>query len=189
GARGEVTEYSPNKVKQEPMAMHKLVSDMQGYTPVAIKHVINEATVIAHFDGRSTITYHDISMARETHEYGIRYPRALSLLEKRRLAYHEAGHAIPQAKLVPRHRVGDATIAKRLGSAGEAFVEAKPLEEIVTSSADEIFAEIQTLLASRASEELFLKSRLNGVGGDLHRATQLAIHYIAHWGMGDSFFS
>jgi ATP-dependent Zn protease len=162
---------------------------MMGYTPVAIKHVINEAVVLAHFSGRHSITYQDISEARETHEYGIRYPRSLSLLEKRRLAYHEAGHAVAQVRLLPRHRVTHATITKRLGSAGEAFVAYKPTEEIVTQSADEVFGEIQTLLASRASEELFLQTRLNGVGGDLQQATRLALYYVAHWGMGDEFFS
>lgn len=187
--RGEVIEYYLNKVRHEDIPLHKLVSDMMGYTPVAIKHVINEAVVIAHFDGRDKITYKDICDARETHEHGIRYPRTLSTLEKRRLAYHEAGHAVAQIKLLPRYRVTHATIAKRLGSTGEAFVAYKPTEEIVTQSAEEVFAEIQTLLASRASEELFLQTRLNGVGGDLHRATQLAIQYVTHWGMGDIFFS
>jgi ATP-dependent Zn protease len=188
--RAEVIQYYLDKVKHEPLPMNKLVSDMQGYTPVAIKHVINEAVVIAHFDGRNTITYHDIGAARETHEYGIRYPRSLSAMEKRRLAYHEAGHAIAQAKLLPRHRVAHATITKRLGVAGaEAFVEAKPVEEIVTESADEVFAHIQVSLASRAAEEIFLNTRLNGVGGDLRSATHLALYYVAHWGMSGSFFS
>jgi ATP-dependent Zn protease len=187
--RGEVIAYYLQKVKHEPVAMDKLVSDMMGYTPVAIKHVINEAVVIAHFDGRHSITYKDICEARETHEFGIRYPRTLSVLEKRRLAYHEAGHAVAHVKLTPRHRVTRATIAKRLGSAGEAFVAFKPTEEIVTQSAEEVFADLQTLLASRASEELFLQTRLNGVGGDLHRATEIALHYVTHWGMGTTFFS
>jgi ATP-dependent Zn protease len=187
--RGEVIEYYLNKVRHEDISMLKLVSDMMGYTPVAIKHVINEAVVVAHFDGRDAINYHDIVTARETHEYGIRYPRALSLLEKRRLAYHEAGHAIAQFFLLPRFRVAHATITKRLGSSGEAFVEAKPLEEIVTQSAEEVFDRIQVSLASRAAEELFLSARLNGVGGDLANATQLALQYVAHWGMGDTFFS
>jgi ATP-dependent Zn protease len=187
--RGEVIEYYLERVHHDDISVQKLVTDMVGYTPVAIKHVINEAVVIAHFAGRQSVTYQDICEARETHEHGIRYPRTLSTLEKRRLSYHEAGHAVAQVKLVSRYRVSHATIAKRLGSSGEAFVAYKPLEEIVTQSADEVFAEIETLLASRASEELFLHTRLNGVGGDLHRATELAFHYIAHWGMGDEFFS
>jgi cell division protease FtsH len=187
--RAEVIEYYLAKVRHDDIAIEKLVVDMMGYTPVAIKHVINEAAVIAHFDGRDRITYRDICDARETHEHGIRYPRTLSTLEKRRLAYHEAGHAIAQVLLLPRYLVTHATIAKRLGSAGEAFVAYKPKEEIVTQSAEEIFAEIQTLLASRASEELFLQTRLNGVGGDLQRATQLALQYVTHWGMSGAFFS
>jgi cell division protease FtsH len=188
--RGEVIEYYLEKVRHEEMSLPKLVTDLVDYTPVAIKHVINEAVVIAHFAGRQSITYLDICEARETHEYGIRYPRTLSMLEKRRLSYHEAGHAVAQVKLGSRYRVSHATIAKRLGLGGaEAFVSYKPLEEIVTQSAEEVFADIQVSLASRASEELFLNARLSGVGGDLHKATQLAFQYIVHWGMGDSFFS
>ncbi|HEV8192965.1 MAG TPA: AAA family ATPase [Ktedonobacterales bacterium] len=187
--RAEVIEYYLSKVTHDPMPMQKLVSDMMGYSPVAIKHVINEAVVIALFAGRESVTYKDIGEARETHEFGIRYPRTLSALEKRRLAYHEAGHSIAQVKLLPRHRVTRVTIAKRLGTDGEAFAAYKPMEEIVTESADEVFADIQTSLASRASEELFLETRLNGVGGDLAYATQRALHYLAHWGMGDEFFS
>src|SRR5262249_37023406 len=76
-----------------------------------------------------------------------------------------------------------------LESGGEAFAARKPLEEIVTESAEEVLAEIKVSLASRASEEIFLQTRLNGVGGDLHHATQLALQYIVHWGMGDTFFS
>jgi cell division protease FtsH len=188
--RGEVIEYYLEKIKHEEMSLEKLVSDMQGYTPVAIKYVINEAAVIAHFDGRDKINYHDIGQAREAHEHGIRYPRTLSYMEKRRLAYHEAGHAIAAAKLYSRMRVAHATISKRLGLGGaEAFVESKPLEEIVTQSADEIYADIQVSLASRASEEIFLDAQLNGVGGDLHSATSLALYYVTAWGMDGQFFS
>ena len=188
--RGEVIEYYLEKIKHEEMSLEKLVSDMQGYTPVAIKYVINEAAVIAHFDGRDKINYHDIGLAREAHEHGIRYPRTLSYMEKRRLAYHEAGHAIAAAKLYSRMRVAHATISKRLGLGGaEAFVESKPMEEIVTESADEIYADIQVSLASRASEEIFLDTQLNGVGGDLASATQMALYYVTHWGMDGKFFS
>jgi cell division protease FtsH len=188
--RGEVIEYYLKTIKHEDMNLAKLVSDMQGYTPVAIKYVINEAAVIAHFDGRDKISYRDIGQAREAHEHGIRYPRTLSYMEKRRLAYHEAGHAIAAAKLRSRMRVAHATISKRLGLGGaEAFVESKPLEEIVTESAEEIYADIQVSLASRAAEEIFLDTQLNGVGGDLASATQMAILYVTAWGMGGAFFS
>jgi cell division protease FtsH len=189
--RAEVIEFYLNKVKHNAdISVRRIAADTIGYTPVAIKHIINEATVIAHFDGRHSITYKDISEARETHEHGIRHPRKLSLLERRRLSYHETGHAIAEVMLLPRHRVSYVTITKRLETEGaEAFAAYKPLEEIVTQSADEMFAEMQVCLASRAAEELFLQTRLNGVGGDLRRATSLALGYVTHYGMGETFFS
>ena len=44
-------------------------------------------------------------------------------------------------------------------------------------------------LASRAAEELFLKTRLVGVAGDLSGATQLAMSYIGMWGMAGTLYS
>ncbi len=187
--RAEVIEYYLSKIPHDDIAMPRLVADMAAYTPATIKHAINEALMIARADGRDSVTYPDVVAARETREYGARYPRSLSLLERRRLAYHEAGHAIAQVYLLPRRRVARATIVKRLGAQNEAFVEARPLEEIVTQSAEEVFARIEVALASRAAEELFLQVRLNGVGDDLAAATQLALRYVAQWGMGETFFS
>src|SRR5262245_28159014 len=63
--RKEVIEYYLGKVKHEPMPMDRMVSDTIGYTPVAIKFVINEATIHAHFDGRVAVNYWDFTRARE----------------------------------------------------------------------------------------------------------------------------
>src|SRR5262249_17148726 len=61
--RREIIEYYLSKVKHEPMPMDRMISDTIGYTPVAIKFVINEATIHAHFDGRQAINYWDFTHA------------------------------------------------------------------------------------------------------------------------------
>src|SRR5947209_15650273 len=56
--RGEVIEYYLKKVKSDPtISLNALVQRLVDYTPVAIKHVINESVIIAHFDGREMVTY------------------------------------------------------------------------------------------------------------------------------------
>ena len=71
--RGEVIEYYLDKVTHNPdISIPTLVARMVDYTPVAIKHVINEAVIIAHFDGRDSINYRDIVDAQDVHEYGLR---------------------------------------------------------------------------------------------------------------------
>ncbi len=93
--RPEVIEFYLNKVKHKPnISLPALSARMVNYTPVAIKHVVNEATIVAHFDGRDTITYKDLVDAQDVHEYGLRQISELTPIERRRLAYHEAGHTV-----------------------------------------------------------------------------------------------
>src|SRR5256714_12408798 len=68
--RGEVVEYYLNKVKHDPnISIAAVVQRLVEYTPVAIKHVINEAVIIAHFDQREMITYRDLIEAQDVHEF------------------------------------------------------------------------------------------------------------------------
>jgi cell division protease FtsH len=186
--RKEIIEYYLGKVKHEPMPMDRIVSDTIGYTPVAIKYVINEATIHAHFEGRQAITYWDFTYAREMHEWGLRQPiRGLSYEERRRLAYHEAGHAYAAVKLLRKERLTKVTIVRHGTALG--FAAWKPEEEIHTRTKDELLNRLQISLASRAAEELFLNIQMSGVTSDLASATGLAAYMIGAYGMDDSFYS
>jgi len=187
--RKDIIEYYLGKVRHEEMPLDRMSGDTIGYTPVEIKYVINEATVVAHFSGHDAISYKDFSEAREAHEFGIKQPiRGMKLEEKRRLAYHEAGHAFATAMLQKDAlRISKATIIRQGGALG--MVAPKPVEERYTQTKEEILAEIQVFLASRAAEELFLGTQLNGVTSDLQVATQLAMAYLGIYGMGGSFYS
>ncbi len=190
--RAEVIAQRLSRVRHDDLddrTMSRLVADLAGYTSTEIEQVITEAVVFAHADGRDSIGYPDLVAARETRARGVGYPRTLSALERRRLAYHAAGRAVAQAYLTPRVRVARVTMSRRLSEPGAGFVETQPVEEIVTQSADEVFASIEVALASRAAEELFLQARLDSAADDLANATQLALRSVAQWGMGDTLLS
>jgi hypothetical protein len=180
--RRDVIEYYLDKVNHENIPVERMVAETIGYTPVSIRYVINEAVVRAHFNGRDAITYRDILEARDLHEVGLRQPiRNMSREEKRRLAYHETGHAIAQALLVPWERIVKLTIVRHGGAYG--FMQPKPLEERHIFLKEEMEVDIQVSLASRASEELFLGSGSNGFYGDLNAATARAVHLIGDVGL------
>ncbi len=186
--RREILEYYLSKVKHEPMPIDRMISDTIGYTPVAVKYVINEAVIHAHFDGRQAINYWDFTRAREVHEWGLRQPiRNMSYEERRRIAYHEAGHAYAQAKLVTKRRIAKVTIVRHGNALG--FVAQKPVEEYHTSTKEEILADIQVTLAARAVEEELLGIQMSGVTSDLQQATARAAYLVGAFGMDDSFFS
>ena len=186
--RKDITAYYLAKVRHEQMPLDRMANDTIRYSPVGIKHLVNEAVIHAHFDGRDAINYADFTRAREDHEYGLREPiRNMSQDERRRIAYHEAGHAIAQVKLLPHHRIAKVTIIRHGDALG--FASAKPLEERYTLVREEALAHIQISLASRAAEELFLGTRMSGVSGDLHHATQTAYFMLTQWGMDGGLFS
>lgn len=189
--RPEVIEYYLNKVEHDPnISIEALSQRFVDYTPVAIKHVINEAIIIAHFDGRDAVTYKDLMEAQDVHEYGLRQVSELTPIERRRLAYHEAGHAVACYYLLEREFPAYVTLHRRGDLEGaEAFAAWRPKETIKTRSKQEILARIKISLASRASEELFLDVNLNGVAGDFASATQLAAAYVGAYGMDGTLTS
>ena len=189
--RGEVIEYYLDKVTHDPnISIPTLVARMVEYTPVAIKHVINEAVIIAHFDGRDSVTYRDIVEAQDVHEFGLRQLAELTPVERRRLAYHEAGHAVACYYLMDRYFPAFVTIHQHGDLEGAAaFAAWRQTETIVTWSKEDVLARIQVSLASRAAEELFLDVNLNGVTGDFASATELATRYVGLYGMDGTLTS
>jgi len=195
--RGEVIEYYLNKVKHDPnISIPALVARLldpktgDGYTPVAIKHVINEAVIVAHFDGRDTVTYKDLVEAQDVHEYGLRQLGELAPIDRRRLAYHEAGHSIAQYYLRDREFPAYVTIHQRSDMEGAAaFAHGRPKETIKTRSKEDLLAGIQISLAARASEELFLDLNQWGAIGDLEHATAIAAEYVGACGMDGTLIS
>lgn len=186
--RRDIIEYYLGKVKHEPMPMDRMVADTIYYTPVAIKFVINEAVIHAHFDGRQAINYWDFTHAREMHEWGLAQPiRNMSYEERRQLAYHEAGHAYAMVKLLKRERLSKVTIVRHGGALG--FAAPKPLEEYRIENKDDLLNDIQISVASRAAEEIFLGYPTTGVTSDFQSATTKAALLVGAWGMDGSIIS
>jgi len=194
--RLEVLEYYLAKVKCVPglpldrVATEMITPEGQGYSPVEIKFVVNEAVVHAHFDGRDAITYPDIRHSMETREYGLRQMISGRTSEdKRRVAYHEAGHAISMLRLYTRRRLDRLTLmqyGELRGAEGVAFDKAK--EEIHITTKEELLVDIQIFLASKAAEIIFLGTETTGMGGDLPGASYRAIQYV-RCGMGGQLFT
>ena len=189
--RPEVIEYYLNKVQRvDGISIAALSQRMVNYTPVAIKHVINEGVIIAHFDGRDKITYKDLVEAQDVHEYGLRQLSELTPIERRRLAYHEAGHTVACYYLMDRYFPAFVTLHQHGDLEGAAaFAAWRQKETIITNNKDDILARIRVALASRAAEELFLDVQLSGVTGDFASATQMAGLYIGAYGMDGSISS
>ena len=101
--------------------------------------------------------------------------------EKRRVSFHEAGHAIIGVKLDNAETVQKVTIVPRGQAGGYAMM--TPDKETFLSTKTELMDEITGLLGGRVSEELFVGDMSTGAHNDIEKATKIARAMVAEYGM------
>lgn len=192
--RADIISYYLAKIEHEgkrdpnKMDLNRLVWDFIQYTPADIAHVINEAVKQAYFSGSEYVTYEHITLARSNHELGLTVPLSMTDEDKRRVAYHEGGHAVINILYGGNDRkTSIVTITPRGNALG--LVQWKPTEEKVTNTKEDFIRSIWVALASRAVEEEILGIQMSGFSGDLSQATNLTAHMIMDYGMGEKLLS
>ena len=178
--REAIIAYSLDRVPHEPLSIDQLARETLGYTPAALRALVNEAVISAHLAGRVRCDYSDWRFALAHLDVGPRPPLPRLATEAGwRLAVHVAGSAVARALLHPAGRSGKVT----LSPPDPTHPRALPRLPNPAASREEVFTELRTLLASRAAEEVCLGTQTTGVAGDLREATVLAEWVIGAWGM------
>ena len=164
-----------------------LAAVTQGYTPVMIEHLFDEALVNAVRRGEGAMRWKDIEHARLVEEIGLGQPVAYTDHERRLIATHEAGHATAAWLTAPQRRLEVLTIIKRRGSLG--LLAHGDREDVFTRSRSELRAMMQIALAGQSAEEIFFGDVSTGPGGDLLYATNCAAEMIGAHGMTERLVS
>jgi ATP-dependent Zn protease len=152
-----------------------------------IESFVNEALIIAIREGRDTITWNDLTLAKFHRRFGMPDQHQYTDRDRHSVAIHEAGHAIAFYRLDYTSVIDVANIEKR-GQVG-GFVAPAPLEDSEKDWTHNLEISIKVSLASRAAERLFFGENSSGVGGDMHSATSLAMRMLGTWAMGDGLAS
>jgi len=164
-----------------------LASLTQGYSPVMIEHLLDEALVSAVRRGQREMTWADVEHARLVEEVGTGAPVEYTAHERRLIATHEAGHATLAWLTAPERRLEVLTIIKRRGALG--LLAHGDREDVFTRSRSELKALIQIAMGGQCAEELFFGDVSTGPGGDLLYATNCAAEMVGSHGMDGSLVS
>lgn len=168
--RREIFEYYLSKMSHdESMDPLILAAETHFYTPADIKYVLNEALRYALFDGRTYMTYRDFRLAQPEHEMGLRSPiKNLTKDAKRRLAAHEAGHAIAVRLYTPQYRISRITIIRQGAALGHVSYQPANEEYEYITTYDQLMNSLRVAVAGKAGEMEYCgeESQTLGVGGD-----------------------
>ncbi|MCW2615575.1 MAG: ATPase central domain protein [Frankiales bacterium] len=164
-----------------------LASVTQGYSPVMIEHLLDEALVNAVRRGDDALTWADVEKARLVEEVGMGQPTAYTPHERRLIATHEAGHATLAWLTAPERRLEVLTIIKRRSALG--MLAHGDREDVFTRSRTQMRALIQIAMGGQCAEEIFFDDVSTGPGGDLLYATNAAAEMVGAHGMDASLLS
>jgi cell division protease FtsH len=156
-----------------------------GFTGADLANVLNEAALLAARKGLQKIGKVEVDEAVERAIAGPeRKSRRLGEEERRRVAYHEAGHALVATLSKHADPVRKISIIPR-GHAALGYTMQFPTDDryLVTRSA--LLDQLKSLLAGRAAEELVFRELSTGAQNDLVRASDIARSMVCRFGMSD----
>lgn len=156
-----------------------------GMVGADLANIVNEAALLAARKGKSFVEMEDFEEAIDRVIAGLaRKSRFLTPEEKKRIAYHEAGHAIVAGVLTPKEKVHRVSIIPR-GVAALGYTLQLPEEERYLVTKEELLAKITVLFGGRVAEELVFKEVSTGAQNDLEKATEIARAMVMDYGMSE----
>ena len=167
----------------DDVVLSKLAARTPGFAGADLANLVNEAALLAARKNREAVTMADFNEAIERMLTGLeKKSRILSDLEKRTVAYHEAGHAIIGTLMPGAGKVEKISIVPRgVGALG--YTLQLPEDDRFLMMEDEIRGRLMILLGGRAAEELIFDRVSTGASDDIQKATDLAERCITLYGM------
>jgi cell division protease FtsH len=154
-----------------------------GFSGADIANVCNEAALIAARKNKSVVEKQDFLDAVDRIVGGLeRKTKIISAVEKKTIAYHEAGHATVSWLLEYASPLLKVTIIPRGRALGAAWY--LPEERQLTTR-EQILDEMAYALGGRASEELIFGKISTGALSDLEKITKQAYAMVSFFGMSE----
>ena len=174
--------HARNKKIDSSVSWKNVAKRTVGFSGADLANVVNEAAILAVRNRKKAISIKEVDEAIDRRIAGpAKKSRHLNELERKTVAYHEAGHAIIGLTLPASDVVQKVTIVPR-GMAG-GYVLSTPEDDRFLLTKEELIAQIVGLLGGRSSEEVFFDDISTGASNDIERATRIARAMVVEYGM------
>ena len=176
--------HAKNKPFSAEVDFNKVAQSTAGFTGADLANLLNEAALLAARKNKMLIGMDDIEEATLKIMVG---PQKKSMKikpeEKRKTAYHEAGHAIiafALPSLDPVRQISVIPSGRALG-----YTLNPPVEDKYSVYKKGLKDEIAMLLGGRVAEKIIFDDISGGASNDIERATEIARKMVTKLGMSD----
>jgi cell division protease FtsH len=183
-ARLDILKVHASKViMAEDVDLDRIAAGTVGFSGADLANLINEAALLAAREGKERVDNSYLERARDKVILGEKRESLLTEDERKRTAYHEAGHALTAYYMPYADALRKVSIIPRGLSLG--FTEQTPKEDKVNYGQHYLEDRISIMLGGRSAEKLVFDEVSSGAANDLQQATTLARHMVTEWGMNE----
>jgi cell division protease FtsH len=168
----------------EDVNLDRLASTTPGMVGADLANLANEAALQAARRHHEKVTQADFTDALEKIVLGAPRGTVLSDDDRRRVAYHEAGHALVGMLTPGADPVRKVSIIPRGQALGVTF--AAPDDDRANYEESWLTAKIKVALGGRVAEEVVFGTITTGAESDIQQLTQIARGMVGRWGMSEA---
>ena len=159
----------------------RIAATTPGMVGADLANLVNEAALLAARRNHDAVAEADLTDALERIVLGAERQVMMTVEDRRRTAYHEAGHAIVGMLTEGADPVRKVSIIPRGMALGVTF--AAPETDRYNYREPEAFAKIKVALGGRAAEEVVFDEISTGAESDIAQLTEIARQMVGRWGM------
>ena len=172
------------EVKLNPSVnLEQIARITSGFCGADLANLVNEAALLAARNNKTSVGMEEFDEGVERVTAGLeKKKRVIHEDEKKRVAYHEAAHALVAFSLPNTDPVHKVSIIPR-GLAALGYTMQRPEDDRYLMTQSELESRIQVLLAGTLAEEMVYADVSTGAQNDLERASEMARAMVMDYGM------
>jgi cell division protease FtsH len=161
----------------------RIAQSTPGMVGADLANLVNEAALLAARRGHQLVQRSDFTDALERILLGAERKIILTDEDRRRIAYHEGGHAIVGMLTPGADPVRKVSIIPRGQALGVTL--STPEDDRFNYSEEELRAKIRVALGGRVAEEIVYGEPTTGAESDIQQVTLIARGMVQRWGMSE----
>jgi cell division protease FtsH len=169
----------------EDVDLTKVAARTAGFAGADLANLVNEAALLAARRDKTAVGSADFDAAIDRVIAGLEKKRVMNVNERRRVAFHESGHAIVATALPNLDPVHKISIVQR-GFGALGYTMQLPLEDRYLMTRSDLQHQLAVLLGGRSAEQIVFGEVSTGAHNDLLRATDIARSMVTEFGMSEA---
>jgi cell division protease FtsH len=161
----------------------QIAQSTPGMVGADLANLVNEAALLAARRGHKVVQRSDFTDALERILLGAERKIILTEEDRRRIAFHEGGHAIVGMLTPGADPVRKVSIIPRGQALGVTL--STPEDDRFNYSEEELRAKIRVALGGRVAEEIVYGEPTTGAESDIQQVTMIARGMVQRWGMSE----